>query len=166
MRKGLRRALEVDAPELARIHAEALPPGWDAADFRPYITAGGNRLCCVAANGGRMTGFVIAQAAGSEAEILSIAVASAARRRGFGRLLMMEAIDWARVEHAATTVYLEVAEGNSGARAFYALLGFTLFARREHYYQLHRDRPEAALVMRLTLQENTGPYSGAGHGER
>jgi ribosomal-protein-alanine N-acetyltransferase len=147
----------VDAPELARIHAEALPPGWDAADFRPYITSGENRLCCVACDGHRTAGFVIAQAAGYEAEILTIAVASTARRQGVGRLLMTAAIDWARVEHSVETVYLEVAEGNLIARAFYGLLGFTLFARREHYYQLHRDRPEAALVMKLALQQDARP---------
>lgn len=45
------------------------------------------------------------------------------RRKGFGRALMTEAIDWCRA-HEVRAIHLEVEAVNAGAEAFYRKVGF------------------------------------------
>lgn len=78
-------------------------------------------------------GFVIGRVAADEAEILTLAVAGAARRRGMGRALL----DWMAGEvaaHGAGRLILEVSAGNDAARALYRGAGFTEIGRRRAYY--------------------------------
>ena len=95
-------------------------------------------------------GFVLARAAGGESEILSIAVAPEARRRGVGRRLMQHVI--ARLpDYGAAALFLEVEEGNDAAIGLYEKLGFREVGRREAYYRAPGAPPAAALVLRLDL---------------
>ena len=78
-------------------------------------------------------GFVLARAAGGEAEILTLAVAPAARGQGLGRALLQAA-----AAHAATlgaqSMFLEVGADNPAALALYAGLGFVRAGQRKAYY--------------------------------
>ena len=74
------------------------------------------------------------QAAGGEAEILTLAVAPAARGRGLGRALVTAAARHA-VAMGANAFFLEVEEGNAPALALYAGLGFLQVGRRSGYYE-------------------------------
>ncbi|MCB9959248.1 MAG: GNAT family N-acetyltransferase [Rhodospirillaceae bacterium] len=80
-----------------------------------------------------------------EAEVLTLGVVPAARRRGLGVRLL----DWglaAAAAAGATRLHLEVADPNTAARALYAARSFTLAGRRRGYYQ-RSERPADALVM-------------------
>jgi ribosomal-protein-alanine N-acetyltransferase len=145
----LRPAQIGDAPKLAGIHAAALPPGWAADDFLPYLRGGG-RICFLAESENSDAGLAVVQTAGEEAEILTLGVRPSHARQGAGRKLVGASLAWA-LNRGIRTVYLEVAEGNTPARSLYASLGFTLLARREQYYRLNRQNPEAALILRLDL---------------
>ena len=90
-------------------------------------------------------GFVLARAVAGEAEILTLAVAPAARGKGLGRALLQAAISKAQAL-GAQTMFLEVGADNPAALALYAGLGFTKVGDRKGYYQ-GRD----ALVLRLPL---------------
>ena len=97
-------------------------------------------------------GFVLLQVAADEAEILTLAVRSSARRRGTGSRLVVAAGVRASAM-GARRLFLEVAEDNAAARALYATLGFEPAGRRRRYYA-RKDGPAVdALLLVLNLSE-------------
>ena len=140
-------ALASDAPALAVLQAEALLPGWQAADFAAYC-AGENRFVLKAVDGNGLLGLAILQIAADEAEILSIAVAKEARQRGIASAMMAACVATCEERHVSS-IYLEVAEGNGAALKLYEKFGFGVLSRRLNYYEAGRSAPETALIMRL-----------------
>lgn len=132
-----------DPAPLARLHAACFPEPWDAKALRELFAAGAYAYRAD-------DGFVLARAAGGEAEILTLAVAPAARGKGLGRLLLQAAIARAR-DLGAGMMFLEVGADNPAALALYARLGFAKVGDRKAYYG-GRD----ALVLRLPL---TGDFA-------
>ena len=139
----LQVAAPADAAALAALHAAAFPPAeaW-----------GGNAIALMLGLPGAYglwsagQGFVLARAAGGEAEILTLAVLPAARRQGVGAALLAAALQGA-VLRAAAVMFLEVAAGNAAALALYRAAGFVEVGRRRRYYADGDD----ALVMRRKL---------------
>jgi len=136
-----------DFETLAALHAEAFDASWDAAALRSLIDRPGSVLEA------GPDGFALLQLAGDEAEVLTLAVRPAARRRGLARSLMSRASTRA-ASLGATRLFLEVAEDNAPARALYASLGFTEAGRRARYYA----RPDGVRIDALLLALNlSGP---------
>ncbi len=133
---------------LERGVAEA--PHWPVEEYGAMVPddrEGWVRRCLfVAEGGGGLVGFAVGKtiAMVAEAELESVIVAAAARRAGVGRALCEAVVAWCR-EAGATTVELEVREGNSGARALYRGLGFVEVGIRPRYY---REPVEDAILMR------------------
>ena len=97
-------------------------------------------------------GFVLARAVAGEAEILSIGVVPAHRRKGLGRRLLSTAAVEAR-RRGAARLFLEVASDNAPALALYRRAGFAKVGRRAGYY--HRPAGAvAAEVLALGLADN------------
>ncbi len=117
------------AEPLAALHARAFPRGWSAAEFVKLL----ENPAAFAFADFRGNGFVLAWAVAEEAEILTLAVAPEARRRGLGAALVSEAAGLALARGAAA-LHLEVAEDNFAARALYAKLGFAEMGVRPGYY--------------------------------
>jgi ribosomal-protein-alanine N-acetyltransferase len=140
---SMRLAVPTDAAALAALHAAAFPPmdrwGPDALALLLDVPRGFGLL----AEG---EGFILARLAADEAEILTLAVDPAARRRGVGGALLAGAMARAAAGGAAS-MFLEVAEGNAAARALYAAAGFAPVGRRRRYYPDGGD----ALVLRRSL---------------
>ena len=132
----IRAASEQDLPAIAAIQAAA--PGashWNPRDYLTYE-------CRVAEEGSAVMGFIVARAvAEREWEILNLAVAPNARRRGIGRHLLGDTL----ARHVGE-FFLEVRESNSSARRFYEYAGFREITRRLQYYD---DPDESAIVMKL-----------------
>lgn len=143
----VRPATPEDARALAVIHRNALPPGWDELAIRTYMKAH-RHACLVGSLGDEPCGFIILRAAAEEAEILTLAVTPEKMRQGVGTALLKAGFGWCR-SNAVQTLFLEVAEGNQAARSLYERFGFTVVARREQYYCMNRNSPEAALILRL-----------------
>jgi ribosomal-protein-alanine N-acetyltransferase len=124
---------------LAALHALAFPPAarWDAAAMAAQLGLPGV-FGLLHLDGG----MVLARVAADEAEILTLGVAPATRRRGVGRGLLLAA-----GRHAASlgarAMLLEVADRNAAARALYAGTGYREVGRRARYY----DDGSDALVM-------------------
>jgi [ribosomal protein S18]-alanine N-acetyltransferase len=78
-------------------------------------------------------GFLVARNLGEEWELENLVVRSSARRRGFGRGLILELIHHARAA-GAKSIFLEVRESNSVARALYESAGFEAKSQRKGYY--------------------------------
>jgi ribosomal-protein-alanine N-acetyltransferase len=91
-------------------------------------------------------GMILSRVAADEAEILTLAVDPAQRRRGLGSALLRAAMERA-ADLGATSMFLEVAVTNHAARALYMLHGFTEAGLRRRYYSDGTD----ALILRCTL---------------
>lgn len=116
-----------DIDALAALHAASFEDAWDALAIAALLVTPGTFVFWEA------QGFIMARAAGDEAEILTLAVAPAARSQGLGRALVAAAAAHAATL-GATAFFLEVAEGNAPALALYARLGFLQVGRRTGYY--------------------------------
>ena len=92
-------------------------------------------------------GFLIARHLAREWELENIVVASTARRMGIAKQLLNALLAAAR-ETNSETVFLEVRESNSAARALYEQSGFKSHGRRKSYYSNPSDD---AVLYRLTL---------------
>lgn len=130
-----------DAAALAALHAAAFESPWSAGELAALLASPG--VFALAEPG---EGFVLARVAADEAEILTLAVAPGARRRGLGRRLTEAAAELAAARGAAS-LFLEVAEDNAAGRGLYAAAGFAETGRRPGYYA----RPGAAAVDALIL---------------
>ncbi len=114
---------------------------WAARAFAECLAAGAPFL--VAEVDGSVAGYVIAQWAAGEGEILNLGVAPAHRGRGIGRRLVAEILAHLRAR-GVRDVYLEVRESNTVARRLYESFGFREIGRRRRYYR----RPvEDAIVL-------------------
>ncbi len=125
------------AESLAAIHAAAFPPGerWDASAMAGLLAMPG-AFGLLDARGG----MLLARSAGGEAEILTLAVVSHARRRGLARALL----DRALAMLGDVPLFLEVSPGNAAALALYGAAGFKPCGRRRDYYGAGQD----ALLLR------------------
>lgn len=119
-----------DAGLLAAIHAASFPPGavWNAETFTSLLALDGSFALRVGEEG-----FILARQTLDEAEILTLAVAPAARRGGIGAALVATAL--ATVCAAgAKAMFLEVDEANEAAIGLYVAAGFTRIGLRRDYY--------------------------------
>jgi ribosomal-protein-alanine N-acetyltransferase len=91
-------------------------------------------------------GLILVRAVADEAEVLTLAVIPAMRRRGVASALLHRAMAEAATRGAGS-VFLEVSTRNAGAQALYRQLGFTEVGRRRRYYPDGSD----ALVLSVQL---------------
>ena len=138
-----------DATAIAKLHANSFRHGCSDGEFERML--GERNLVAHRAMLGRsLHGFILSRLAGGEAEILSVAVASARRGRGLARALLN--LHLRRLAGlGANAVFLEVDEDNEPARRLYRRAGFREVGRRAGYYQQGRDHAATALVLRRDL---------------
>ena len=133
-----------DVASLAALHALSFADAWSAAFIRDLFATPGVFAFTVA------EGFILARAAGGEAEILTLAVVPSARHRGVGRTLVRAAARRASALGAAA-LFLEVAADNEAAYGLYRGLGFAPVGRRRGYYA---GKDALVLKAALPLPEN------------
>jgi ribosomal-protein-alanine N-acetyltransferase len=150
-----------DAADLAALHGASFNRGWSEDEFERLLldrAVVAHRVMI----GRRLVGFIISRIIGGEAEILSVAVASARRGKGLARQMLN--LHLRRLAGLGTrTVFLEVGEGNVPANRLYQRAGFRTVGRREGYYPDRLDKNQngnfpgqaaknaAALVLRCDL---------------
>ena len=142
---AIRSATLADAALMARLHAACFADAWDEAAFRALI----GRPGAVAFLAGD-DGFILAQAAADEAEILTLGVIPAARRCGLARALV-ETAAAAVSKRGAGMFFLEVAADNAAAFALYRGLGFREAGIRPSYYRERGKSAVDALLLRRPL---------------
>lgn len=147
---ALSTASPLHAAVLAALHAEsAMDRPWSTAEMHGLLRATGC-FGFVAEADGRPGGFLLARAAGGEAEILMLAVLPRCRRRGLGRFLLDAGCRRAR-ELGASSMLLEVAADNQPALSLYRGAGFTMTSVRPRYYDRAEGPPVDAVLMRRDL---------------
>jgi len=142
----LRTAADTDVDVLARLHGLAAPDDpWEQGALSRLLSLP-KMHARLAETGGKTAGFILALVVGGEAEILTLCVDPAARRRGVARALLADLYAAAR-DARSSRIVLEVAADNDVARALYTAEGFSAVGRRPFYYR----RPDAAAADALIL---------------
>jgi ribosomal-protein-alanine N-acetyltransferase len=136
-----------DVGALAALHAASFSDAWSEDWIGRLMAQPG--IFAVRAEGG----FVLARTAGDESEVLTLAVAPAARRRGIGSALILAAGRQAE-QQGARKLFLEVSDANEPAKSLYFRLGFKVMARRKDYYPGKKERGIDALVLGAALPLN------------
>ena len=127
--------------------ASGLPnvPRWSATAWQEAIKP--PHIALAAADAATVRAFVIAVVGGGEAEIESLAVAPASRRRGLAWQLLSALV--AELRHSSVAeLWLEVRASNAAAISLYRGFGFAETGRRPEYYS---NPAEDAILMRLLL---------------
>ena len=133
MRLRSYRASDLDA--LHQIDQACFPPGvsYSREELAEFI-GHQNSATWVAEVEQEITGFLVA---GREPQrvghIITIDVVACWRRRGVGSALMSAAEDWA-ARQQLRLIYLETAEDNAPAQAFYAGRGYEKLRMIDRYY--------------------------------
>ena len=96
-------------------------------------------------------GYIIAQIVGDEAEILSLAVAPLARRRGVGAALLGHLIAQRDAQNIGA-IWLEVATDNMAAIRLYEKIGFIVSGHRPDYYRRPGGAVDAVLMKCLMTE--------------
>lgn len=136
------------ARQMAELHARAHAPGdrpWSAAEFAG-LAAPPHGIAVL-----EPQGFALGRQVADEAELLMIAVAPEARRRGLGQALLAR-FEAAARDRGAARAFLEVAAGNRPARALYAAAGWREAGLRRGYYRRANGPAEDAIVMEKSLR--------------
>lgn len=131
---------------MAALHAASFtaPRPWTEAEFRNLLADPG-----VFAETAP-DGFALGRAAGGEAELLTLAVAPEARRRGTGRALLA-GIERSARARGATACFLEVAADNGAALGLYRAAGYADAGRRPAYFRRPDGTRCDAIVLRRVL---------------
>lgn len=135
------------AAACAAIHTTCFAHSWPASEFETMI-ASENYL----GDGvfhepdSRLLGFSISRLIGDEAELLTIAIDSKARRQGLGRLLLETQI-WALTRKGIRRVMLEVEDANEAALQLYRKFEFKQDSVRKGYYTQGRSVPADAILL-------------------
>ena len=106
--------------------------GWTRSQCAGILPMAGVQLT-IAEEAGAIVGFSLMRAVVDEAELLLVAVAPDARRRGVGKCLIEHFIEEAR-GRGALRLHLEVRDGND-AVSLYRAAGFETAGRRRDYYR-------------------------------
>jgi ribosomal-protein-alanine N-acetyltransferase len=132
---------------LADLHALAFSAtrAWTAQEFSDLLRHPGAILVDTDAS------FVLLRVVADEAEVLTLATDPARRRQGLARAALRTG-EAAAEKRGATTIFLEVAEDNTAARALYAAAGYVPVGRRPGYYIPKDGAAVAALVLRKGLK--------------
>ncbi len=121
----------MDAVALAALHDAAFgvprAHGWGAKEFAAAFDDPTSLL--ITADGG----YALARRLGPDAELLLIATDPAQRQRGMAAALLA-ALEAELAQTGSDVLFLEVAEGNTAARALYDRAGFAEIGRRRAYY--------------------------------
>ncbi len=129
-------AADIDA--MMTVMAAAFHPGfgeaWSAVQVLGSLATGTAWARVTHDTDGAPLGFTLCRSLGPEVEVLLVGVVPAARRAGVGRALLAAVAADARAS-GATTIFLEVRDGNAAALALYRAAGYVVVGRRRDYYR-------------------------------
>jgi ribosomal-protein-alanine N-acetyltransferase len=145
-----------DVPEVVAIDQVSFPSPWSENTYRQELQQNPVAYLFVAESLEKVgpqkavIGYIGFWFIVDEAHISTFAVAPRWRRKGFGRMILDEALNKAR-QLGAEWITLEVRESNQAAINLYEQYGFEMRGLRPGYYH---DTDEDALVMFLNIAEH------------
>ncbi len=140
-----------DSAAFSNLNVQGFERAWGISEFEALLCE--KAVCAHIAETGfnQPCGFILSRIAADEAEILSVAVAKNARRKGVGRQLLSVHLS-ALAQSGAKAVFLEVDELNLAAIALYRHFGFATVGTRKAYYKRTDGSSPSALVMKRCLK--------------
>ncbi|MGQ0537621.1 MAG: ribosomal protein S18-alanine N-acetyltransferase [Gemmatimonadaceae bacterium] len=147
----LRTAQAGDLDAVTAIERESFSDAWSEGSFRSLL---GRRevtfVVAVVARDGvdEVAGYAVAYFAADQGEITNLAVKHECRRAGLGTRLL-EFVTREAIRRGAASIWLEVRESNTAARALYRAHGYHEVGRRARYYE---HPVEDALVLTTGLK--------------
>jgi ribosomal-protein-alanine N-acetyltransferase len=139
------------AAACAKIHARSFAHPWAPAEFESLLAGrdviGEAAFATSLFGRRRLIGFVLSRRGADTAEMLTIAVAPALRRKGVGAALLARHLATLAAE-GAKSLFLEVETDNRAARALYRRFGFEEVGERKAYYRKADGIAASALVLR------------------
>ena len=143
----------LDLDRAAALHAESFTAlgerAWTRQDMAELVASPGVAGLLLQIDS-HDAGLAVCRVTADEAELLTIAVRPAYRRKGAARRLLAAIIDHVR-DGGARTLFLEVGVDNPVARRLYEAQGFCAVGERRAYYQRGQGPAADGIVMRLTL---------------
>lgn len=131
----LRPPTDADLARIVEIEQLSFSSPWPRSAFETLLSRTDNWFRAAQhAHSGEVVGYLCATYLAPNAEIVSLAVAPEARGSGVGATLLERALSELK-GFGVTTVFLEVRESNTAARALYGSRGFLLNRTRRNYYQ-------------------------------
>ena len=137
---------ETHVPRIAALEKLCFSAPWSENSVRSELDNPWS-LWLVEEQNGKVLGYAGSQMSPPEADVMNLAVAPEARRKGLGEKLM-KALCTALAEKQMESLSLEVRASNEAAIALYTKLGFVQAGRRKEYYVNPR---EDALILRKEL---------------
>jgi ribosomal-protein-alanine N-acetyltransferase len=151
MTPELRAVNSSDAPALAALHAQSFPIAWSSDEIAALLNGpGGFGLVACDGDEDRAIGFLLGRAIEGEAEILTLAVDPALRRKGVGSALVETAAGLVGAA-GSSSLFLEVATDNEAGLCLYTAAGFARAGFRPAYYTRQDGVAVDALVLRRDL---------------
>ena len=147
---------DADLAALARLHEACFPDdAWDSAALTTILAMPGTegRIACSDAR--EITGVLITQCLGEDAEILTLGVLPTQRRRGIAKALLTDFVARARAL-GSVQIMLEVAADNAAALALYRAFGFEHQGTRRNYYRRAAGTAMDAWRLRLAIAKPNG----------
>lgn len=143
-----REMIALDVPVLVGIEKDIYPESpWSAAQFREELFGvPKTRKYIVALDNNEIIGYAGIALAGDVADIHTLTVLPALRRRGIASHMLKELEEWA-AQKGITNFMLEMRENNAEAQPLYEKYGYQVISRRDNYYApgIH------ALIMRKEI---------------
>jgi ribosomal-protein-alanine N-acetyltransferase len=146
MSSASRSAIAADAVVLSEIHAASFDDGWAERDFTAWLDRK-ETFAVLATREREAVAFGLAVAAGDDAELLTIAVIPAQRRKGLGQEIF-RALDAEADGRSLKRWILEVARNNLPALELYKSEGFVEIGVRSAYYRQKEGRADALVLSR------------------
>lgn len=139
----IRPATLSDATACHQFQSTTLPETWSTERWEQEITS--KQYQTLLAEADHIIGLIHWQHVTDEAEIHTIGVAEAYRKRGIASALITHAIQQMRQQNI-TQIHLEVRSSNLAAQALYQSHDFTHSGTRKGYYK-STNGPEDAVLM-------------------
>lgn len=146
MNTNIRMMTTLDLDEVVSIEQGCSVDPWTRGIFLSCLD---RHQCYVLTHNRKVIGFSVLMFVDTECQLLNIAIAPEYQHHGYGKYLLSDLIESARLERA-TELLLEVRCSNIPALTLYQKMGFTVVGHRKDYY-LTRDGREDAHVMLLKL---------------
>jgi ribosomal-protein-alanine N-acetyltransferase len=141
----IRDVTQHDAALLAELHAQSFQQSWSEFEFENLISY--NTVCgFLAYKNTSPVGFILAQVAVDQADILTFCVIPSYQKRGIGRLLVNQLKDFLTTTQV-NKITLEVACDNQAAHQLYTHVGFIPVGIRKNYYNSHQGASTDAITM-------------------
>jgi [ribosomal protein S18]-alanine N-acetyltransferase len=140
------------AEQCAHLHAACFAHSWSAQDFESLLSnAAVAGEAAIDPTNNALRGFLLTRMAADEAEILTLAVDGAVRRRGVGQSMLISHLSRLPAL-VATKLFLEVERENAAAVSLYLKYGFREVGQRRGYYPKRDGAAATALVLRRDLR--------------